>query len=218
MAVPLMAVAISPVKAAAILLPILLVMDLISVWSYRGIYDRKLLLIMVPGSLLGILLGAMLAGFVNERAVLVCVGLIAVIFPIYSVMQRPERASFAKGNKPLGVIAGMGAGFTSFVAHAGSPPFQAYAIPQGLEKRVFVGTSVLMFFVMNTVKLVPYFLLGQLDYEAFKISLYLIPLAPVGVLLGVWMVKRIDQQLFFRVMYVLIFIVGVKLLYDGFAS
>jgi len=217
-AVPIMALFISPIQAAGILLPILIVMDWVSVWSYRKTWNKALLKVTLPGAIVGIVIGGLLAGYVDDQVVRLCVGAVAVLFPIYAVgssVLKWTPGAGVRGNKPLGALAGAVAGFTSFIAHAGGPPFQAYAIPQGLEKRVYAGTAVMFFFVVNFVKLIPYAALGQFDATNLKISAMLIPLAPIGVLLGVWLVKRIDQKIFYRVIYALIFLTGCKLLYDG---
>jgi uncharacterized membrane protein YfcA len=215
-AVPILSLSISPVQAAGILLPILIVMDWVSVWAYRKHWDKRLLCLMLPGAIVGIAIGGLLADHVSEGFVRLCVGLIAAIFPIYAVLGGRLRtgADWLKGNRPMAWLSGAVAGFTSFVAHAGGPPFQAYALPQGLDKRIFAGTSVMFFFVVNAVKLVPYALLGQFDRTNLTISAALIPLAPIGVLLGVWLLKRIDQAVFYKIMYALIFVTGVKLLWD----
>ena len=215
LAVPLMALTISPVQAAGIMLPILIVMDWVSVWSYRKHWDKKLLILMLPGAILGILAAWKFAAYVDDQFVRICVGLIAVLFPIYAIFKPKSREDIVVGNRPLGVISGIAAGFTSFIAHAGGPPFQAYAIPQGLEKRLYAGTAVIFFAVVNFVKLLPYAMLGQFDKANLTTSLILIPLAPIGVLIGVWLLKRIDQDVFYRILYSLIFMVGVKLLWDG---
>lgn len=216
LAVPLMALVISPVQAAGIMLPILIIMDWVGVWTYRKHWDRTLLLLTLPGAVLGIVAGGLLAGYVDDRVVRIVVGLIAVLFPIYAVFKPTGGDAFIKNNRPLGVISGTVAGFTSFVAHAGGPPYQAYAIPQGLDKRIYAGTAVMFFFVVNFVKVVPYAMLGQFDQTNLTTSLILIPIAPFGVLFGAWLVKRIDQTLFYRILYGLIFSVGLKLLWDGF--
>ncbi|MEO0576586.1 MAG: sulfite exporter TauE/SafE family protein [Pseudomonadota bacterium] len=215
LAVPLMALIMSPVQAAGVMLPILLVMDVVSVAAYRKHWDKTVLLLTLPGAVVGILIGALLAGYVNDNGVRIFVGLIAVCFPVYTVLKPKSDASVVKDSKPLGAIAGLTAGFTSFVAHAGGPPYQAYALPQNLEKRVFAGTSVAFFFIVNIVKIVPYALLGQFDRTNLMTSALLIPLAPIGVMLGVWLVNRINPQWFFRIIYALIFVVGLKLLWSG---
>lgn len=215
LAVPLMALTISPIQAAGIMLPILIVMDWVSVWSYRKHWDKTLLILTLPGAILGILAAWKFAAYVDDQFVRICVGLIAVLFPIYAILKPKSREDIVVGNKPLGIISGVAAGFTSFIAHAGGPPFQAYAIPQGLEKRIYAGTAVMFFAVVNFVKLLPYAMLGQFDKANLTTSLILIPLAPIGVLIGVWLMKRIDQVLFYRILYGLIFVVGVKLLWDG---
>ncbi|MEM6410748.1 MAG: sulfite exporter TauE/SafE family protein [Pseudomonadota bacterium] len=217
-AVPLMALIMSPIRAAGIMLPILILMDWISVWAYRKTWDRRILWLTLPGAMAGILLGGLLAGYVDEVFVLFSVGLIAIAFPIYAVLKPDTGGSFIVGNRPLGALAGITAGFTSFLAHAGGPPFQAYAIPQNLEKRIYAGTSVMFFFVVNAVKLVPYAMLGQFSADNLTTSLILMPLAPIGVLTGVWLVNRIDQTVFYRIIYVLIFAVGLKLIWDAAAA
>ena len=171
---------------------------------------------LLPGAILGIIAGGLLAGFVDDRVVRIAVGAIAVLFPIYAVLKPSGGDALIKNNRPLGFASGIVSGFTSFIAHAGGPPFQAYVIPQKLDSRIFAGTAVMFFFVVNFVKVVPYAMLGQFDRENLTTSLILIPIAPIGVLFGAWLVKRIDQTLFYRILYALIFSVGLKLLWDGF--
>jgi len=218
-AVPVMSLTISPVQAAGIMLPILIVMDWISLAAYRKHWDKRVLLLTLPGAVIGIIIGGLLARYVNDDFVRIAVALIALGFVAYVVTKemilKSQKLSRLAGNRPAGFLAGTAAGFTSFIAHAGGPPFQAFAIPQGLEKRIYAGTAVMFFTVVNAVKLIPYAMLGQFDKTNLSASLVLIPLAPIGVLMGVWLIKRIDEKVFFRVLYVLLVCVGVKLLYDG---
>jgi len=215
-AVPIMALTISPIQAASIMLPILILMDWISGWNYRKHFDPKLVMRMLPAAIFGIGVGWAFAGFVTDDAVRIIVGLIAIGFPLYNWFGPKSGLAAIKDSKIAGHIAGGLAGFTSFVAHAGGPPFQAYAIPQGLPHRIYAGSAVMFFFVINAVKLVPYAALGQLDMTNLTTSAMLLPIAPIGVLLGVWMTKRIDGLLFYRIIYALIFITGLKLLWDAF--
>ncbi len=215
-AVPLMALTISPIQAASIMLPILILMDWVSGWSYRRHFDKNLVLRLLPAALLGIGIGWALAGFVTDDAVRIIVGVIAIAFPLYSWFGPKAGLAAIKDSRVAAQVAGGLAGFTSFIAHAGGPPFQAYAIPQGLPHRIYAGSAVMFFFIINAVKLVPYAALGQLDMTNLKISAMLLPIAPIGVLLGVWMTKRIDGVLFYRIIYGLIFITGLKLLWDAF--
>ena len=107
------------------------------------------------------------------------------------------------------------AGFTSFLAHAGSPPYQVYVIPQGLSKEIYTGTSVMFFAAANAIKLIPYGMLGQLSVTNLSVSGWLLPLVPVGVFLGVWINRKLPERVFFGIILTSIFLVGVKLIWDG---
>ena len=214
-AVPILALTISPIRGAAIMLPILIVMDWISVAAYRRSFDTGLLKLMLPPAVLGIGLGWALAGFVTDNGVRVVVGLIAVAFPLWTWFGPKGGVDAIARSQLAGRVAGLVAGFTSFIAHAGGPPFQAYALPQKLDHRIYAGTAVMFFFAVNAVKLVPYAALGQFSGENLATSAVLLPLAPVGVLIGVWLVHQIDGTLFYRIIYGLVFLTGCKLLWDG---
>jgi hypothetical protein len=220
MGMPLLALVVSPIKAAAIMLPIMIVMDIVSLWSWRGIYDKHTLKIMLPAGVVGVAIGWFTATWVTASHVRLLVGAIALLFAADYLRQRLSASvrearehNFAKGSL-LGVLSG----FTSFVSHAGGPPYQFYTLPLGQDPKVYVGTSVIFFSVMNAIKLIPYFALGQLDHTNLATSAILMPIAPVATLAGAWLVRQIDRNIFYPFMYAMIFVVGLKLVYDGMTS
>ena len=213
--VPLMALTISPLQAAGIMLPILCAMDLIGIWAYRRSFDRTNLLILLPGAAFGIFLGWLTADYADEAFVLILVGGIAVAFALDHWIGRRESQSPRPRNRTKGSLWGAVGGFTSFVAHAGGPPFQVYMLPQKLDKRLYVGTSVFFFWLVNLMKLPPYAALGQLKFGNLETALVLLPLAPIGMLLGIRLLHIIPEKPFYRIAYVLVFLVGCKLLWDG---
>lgn len=217
-AVPLMALTISPVQAAGIMLPILIVMDLIGVRAYRRSFDKQNLLYLLPGAAIGIGIGALLAGTIEDDHVRLLIGIIAVAFVAnYLFSHVNERPPLGPG-RVRGTFWGMIGGFTSFVAHAGSPPFQIYMLPQRPDKTIYVGTSVMFFTIVNFIKLPAYTALGQLAEGNLMTSLVLLPLAPLGMVLGLKLHHRIPEKPFFRLTYALVTLVGLKLIYDGVAS
>ncbi len=215
LAVPLMALTISPVVAAGIMLPILLVMDAFSLWAWRGSWRLEYLLFMLPGAVIGVSIGAFFAGEVNDDFVRIVVGIVAVSFACYAILGTLGSRTLRAFGKPAGVLASVTAGFTSFVAHAGAPPFQAYMIPQGLSKKNYTGTSVAFFAFLNTIKIFPYAYLGQLSVPNLTTSALLVPLAPLGVWLGIWLNGKVEQGRFYQILYAIVLIVGLKLLGDG---
>jgi len=213
--VPIMSLAISPVQAAAIMLPILIVMDLVALWSWRGYRDLDTLRLMLPSALLGIGVGWLLAAIVTSAHVRLVVGLLALAFALNHYFGRREIAEPRPQEPVRGAFWGFSAGFTSFVAHAGGPPFQVYALPLRLDSRVYVGTSTIFFAVLNAVKLVPYFALGQFTSENLSTSAVLLPFAAATTLVGVFIIRRVPADLFYRLSYALLVPVSLKLIWDG---
>jgi uncharacterized membrane protein YfcA len=207
--------AISPVQAAGISLPILVVSDVIALFAYRRKFDAGVLKVMIPGALLGILIGWLTAAWVTEHLIRLIVGVVSVLFAVDYWFRNKRRLTPREPNTVKGVFWGTVTGFVSFVSHSGGTPFQMYAAPLRLDPVIFAGTSVIFFAVTNAVKLVPYFLLGQFDRENLITAAVIGPIAIPAVFLGVWLVKRTDPRRFYDLIYALIFIVGVFLVWQG---
>ena len=218
--VPLMSLAMPPLQAAAILLPIMILMDGVALWSWRGVYDRRTLAVMLPGSMLGIALGWLLAAQVPVAAVRLAVGTVALLFVgrwLYT--EHVVRMSAARGHdRARATFWSAASGFTSFVAHVGGPPFQIYVLPLGLDPKTMTGTSVVFFAVTNAVKLIPYFALGQFDATNLAVSAALTPVAPVATLLGAWLVRRMRPEVFYPFTYAIVGLIAAKLVWDGVGS
>jgi uncharacterized membrane protein YfcA len=214
--VPLMSLFMSPVQAAAILLPILVVMDMVGLLTWRGNWDPKTLWMLVPPALLGIGVGWATASVVSEAAVRLIVGLLAGLFVLRALPWPGRGTPEPRGHHPLlAWILGSLAGYTSFVAHAGGPPFQVYAVPLRLDPRRYTATSVLFFTIINAAKLAPYFALGQFDSTNLGTSVIMFPLAIASTWAGAWVVKRMNAKVFYPMIHAFIGLVAVKLIADG---
>lgn len=221
-AVPLMALAVSPVLAASITLPILIVQDVVSVWAFRKTWDKAVLILMLPSAAIGIGAGFALAAFVQPAAVELAVGVISIVFALQRLWTgrggRTEPAAKPEKAPWRGVLAGVAAGFTSQIAHAGGPPFQLYVMPKNLPRDVFIGTSAIFFAVVNWMKVPAYWALGQFTREAMLTAAALLPLAIASTTAGVWLVRRVPAARFYQIVYALMIVVGGKLAWDGAAS
>ena len=217
LSLPLMALVVSPVQAAAITLPILMVQDVVSVWAYRTTWDRRNVVILVVGAIAGILTGYLLAAQVSDAAIKLAVGLISIAFSMRRlVLERGGREPKATtADVPRGMFWGWVTGFTSMIAHAGGPPFQIYVMPQRLPRDVFVGTGAVVFALINWIKVPPYLALGQMTAENMATAGALFPVAIASTWAGVVLVRRVSGQLFYTAVYVLLVFVGAKLVYDG---
>lgn len=215
LATPLVALAVPASQAAAIMLPILLVMDAAGLWAYRGTFHRRHLGVLLAGGVAGIVLGALTFRFFSDALVRTLLGAMALAFVLHRYREGLASAPPATPSPVKGFFWSTVSGLTSTISHAGGPPLNVYLLPLRLDKAVLVGTTIVFFAVINAVKVVPYAWLGLFDTRNFLTSLSLVPLAPVGIALGVWLQRRMSQALFYRVAYALLAIVGAKLLYDG---
>lgn len=213
LSVPILSLAISPMQAAGIMLPILVASDFVGLYAYRKDWDRKIMRLVMPAGAVGIGLGWLTFRYLNDDWIRLLLGLISCSFVAFNVLRRmpaPARPSRLKG-----YVCGTASGFTSFVAHAGGPPLSIYLLPLRLETARYVGTTIVYFSVINALKIVPYFELGLFDARNLWAALALLPLALSGVVVGLWLRKRIGTKWFYRVAWTLLFVTGTKLLYDG---
>lgn len=215
LAIPLMSLVLSPVQAAAILLPVLLVQDAVTVYAYRASWDGATLAVLLPGAIAGIALGASTAAIVSPDQVRIAVGMLAVLFCLNAWFGPKPALGARPHDRWQGFGLGALAGYTSFVIHAGGPPYNMYTLPRSRSRDLFVGTSGVFFALVNLIKVPPFFWLGQFSAENLSLSAMLVPVAVTGNLFGIWLVRRIDGAVFYRIVYLLTFVVGLKLLIDG---
>tara|TARA_Y100000590_G_scaffold433273_1_gene550149 strand:- start:350 stop:1066 length:717 start_codon:yes stop_codon:yes gene_type:complete len=213
LAVPLMSMAISPVIAAGIMLPILIVMDITALYFYWNKWKLNIVYLIIPPSLIGIFIGSITFSYISDDGVRIIIGSIALLFILFTILQSGK--SFIQPTKYKGWFWSIVAGYTSFLIHAGGPPLNFYLLPQKMHKTIYVGTFTLAFTIINAVKLIPYYYLGQLDISYMKISLILLPLAPIGIVLGYYLHKKVSEKIFYNLIYIFLGVGGFKLIYDG---
>ena len=216
-ATPLLALFLPPLQAAALLLPIMILQDAMSIWVYRRDWDAWNLKIMLPGALIGVAAAGLLAAHVSDAMVRLAVGVISVAFVLHSWIA-PAPLETSAPTRAGGVFWGSVAAFTSTMCQAGGPPFQIFVLPQRLDKLTYVGTVTLFFAAVNALKVVPFFALGQFTPANFTTTLWLIPLAIASNLLGVWLVRITPTVVFYRIAHVLIFLISLQLIWAGASS
>jgi uncharacterized membrane protein YfcA len=216
-ATPLMALTVPIPQAAAIMLPILIVMDAVGLWAYRGTFSRENLKLILVGGVIGVALGALTFRYLSDAWIRVILGAMSVGFVLQRYALR-ARLLAARPSAAKGFFWSTVAGLTSTIAHAGGPPLSIYLLPQRLDKAVLVGTTVVFFAVINAVKLAPYAWLELFDARNITTSIGLAPLAPVGIWVGYSLMRRVPQELFYRICYALLLVVGLRLLWEGFAA
>ena len=217
LAVPLMAIVASTMQAAAVLMPILLILDLVAVWTYRKSFDKITLIITIPSSIIGIIIGAVLVSQVNPDWIRVIIGFIAISFTISHWRTAKDRGS--RGHSIFrGTVWGSITGFTSFVTLTGAPPYQMYLLPLKLDQRTYAGTFMIFFWVNNILKIIPFMMLGEMTRSTVTTSMILFPISLIFTFLGIWIVRKLPTKIFYEIIYILLFLVSIKLIYDGFTN
>lgn len=217
LSLPMLVLVIDPVRAAAILLPILIVQDVVGVWAFRKTVDWTVLGWMLPGAAIGVALGYWFAASVTPEAVMAVVGLISVLFGMYRLWAGRHTMPRETARLPewFGALFGVASGFTSHVAHAGQPPFQLWVLPRNLAPALLVGTTAVFFAVVNWIKVPAYFALGQFTAANLMTAAALLPLAIASTFAGVWLVRRIDPARFYTAIYWLMVLVGAGLIAEA---
>jgi uncharacterized membrane protein YfcA len=212
MGLPLMSLYVPPLQAAAILLPVVMAQDVLTIWSYRRTWSAWNLKVMMPGMAAGIATGALFAASLGAAHIRLAIGLIAAAFVLrHWLGERFERLRFTPNAFTGALFGGIG-GFTTLLANAGGPAWQIHLLPQGLDKFTYAGTLTLLFAISNVMKVPALGALGQLTSENLMFGAFLVPLAVVTNYIGLWLVRRISTELFFRFAYVLMFLIAVELM------
>lgn len=214
-AVPLLALVMPARDATGMMLPVLLAMDAIAIWIYRKEANWHVLRIMLPGAMVGTILGWLLWSVVTDAQVLLAVGIITVLFMLDALLPLRKRLPDTPPSRGWGAFWGGAAGLTSFISHTGGPPFQIYTLPLGMSPTMYSATTAFFFAIVNTSKLVPYYFLGTLSVNNLELSAILIPFGLLGVGVGVFLVRRMSARAFYGLAYALILLLGIKILYDG---
>jgi hypothetical protein len=215
LAVPVLSLMISPVAAAGLLLPIYVVSDAFGLWAYRRDWNARVVAIVTGGMTVGVGLGWATASLVPEWAVTLLVGVIGLVFAVVTLLRRTTQAVPRVARVGPGLFWGTITGFTSFVSHAGAPPYQVYVQPLGLTKTAFAGTSTIAFAYVNAIKLVPYWFLGQLSPANLSVAVWLAVPAALAVFAGVRLVRVLPERLFFRLVTWALLAISLKLVWQG---
>lgn len=192
-------------------------MDFVTVYRYWGMWDWSIVKYIIPLGILGVIIGTITFKFMSEDHIRILVGILAIAFSLDYFLRssniQPKKTS------PIGSYFWPTlSGFTSFSIHAGGLPLSFYLLPKRLDRRVYAATMGIYFLAMNLFKIFPYAYLEQMTYQNISTSLILLPLAPIGVYFGAYMVEKVGQEWFYRISYFCLLIAGTKLIYDGKGS
>lgn len=218
LSVPILSMRMSPLVAAVLLLPIYILSDIVGVYLYRREYSVENIKVLIPAGVLGVIIGWATATVVSDKMVTLLIGVMGIVFCLYTWSKRKQDNPATRPTIKKGLFWGTFSGFTSFVAHAGGPPFQIYILPQKLPKMVFAGTTTIVFAVVNLAKIIPYSNLHPYTAETLKVSILLVPIAAIGTVLGKYLIQQLPEKWFYLAVQIALFMLSVKLTADAIIS
>jgi len=220
LAVPLLSLYMEPALAAGLLLPLYNLADCYALYLFRKSFSARNLKIMLPGAVFGVLTGYLAVSVVPVDATKLLVAGIGLTYIFNALRGRlaqsppPPRAA----DVPRGLFWGALAGLTSYISHAGGPPFQAYVLPQKLDKMVYLGTTAMFFTMVNLMKLPPFVMAGQITLDSLSQAIWVAPLALLGAWSGATISRILPDKVFFALIEVALALVSVRLIYEVLAS
>jgi len=228
MVVPMTAIAMGHIPsrgsgaALGLLLPLLIIGDFIAVYQYRRIFSMRIVKHLLPGTLVGVVLGGLLLWWFHQQKDLVNalmrieIGFESILLVGIHWWRQYKGVQLHLMGEPLrSHLTGGFAAVCSTLAHAAGPIISMYLLPLRLDRQVFVGTSAIYFFILNTAKLPAYYAASQFANAELTFALRFVPLVAVGAVFGYWVNKRMNDKLFSTVVYVLTFLMGWYILVDG---
>ena len=219
LAVPIMSLYMDPALAAGLLLPLYIVADVYAVYLFRRAFSKRNLAILLPGAVIGILVAFFAVSYVPRDAVKLLVAGIGFSYLVNRLRVRFSKTAVSAkaADVPRGLFWGTLLGLTSYIAHAGGPPYQAYVLPQKLDKMVYLGTTVILFSVVNLLKVPPYILAGQITWASLSQAVWLVPLALAGAWSGAKISYVLPERIFFILVEVALALVSFKLVFEVLA-
>ena len=212
MALPMMSLFVPPLQAAAIILPTAIAQDFLTLWVYRRSWSGWNVAILLPSMFVGMFVAWLMAASLSATHIRLTVGLIAALFVIRHWLSRRFERLTPRPSLVTGAVFGAIGGFTTMLANAGGPAWQMHLLPQKIEKLRYIGTVSILFAASNIIKVPGFLTLGYLTRENLIAGLALVPIAVVANFAGIWMVRRVSTELFYRIAYVLMFVIAVELI------
>ena len=216
LSVPLLSLFMDPARAAGLLLPLYLLADLYAIYLFRHAFSVRNLKILMPAGLIGVTIAFFTVSSVPGDLVKLLLAVIGFSYIITANLKRWRKIDSPPrpADVPRGLFWGTLAGITSYIAHSGGPPYQAYVLPQKLEKMQYLGTTTILFAFINLIKLPPYIIAGQVDWDSAAQGVWLAPCALAGAWSAAQINKKLSQRVFYIVVEVALGVVSAKLLYE----
>ena len=213
LAIPLLSLVMPPVDAVGLSLPMLLFGDIFALYVYWNKWDMHYIRVLLPIAIVGVAIGTVLLASLPSLVLRRIIGALALSFVVYRIGSERLLTVHYQPRGWHGYVTGLAAGIASALANSGSVPFTIYMLLQGVKPQVFAATATLFFAVLNVIRLPTQIVAGIFDLQRVLASLWVMPVIVLGVVLGRWLVVRINQQAFERFMLLILFLASLVMIF-----
>ena len=195
-------------SAGIIIIPVI-VSDLIVMYIYRKNVDKKVLIKILPLTILGIIAAVIFGNNISDELFKRSMGIIIFIIGVLTLLKN-FKIDFSK----LSFLFGFLGGIAAFIGNVSGPMMSIYLLNIEMDREKFLGTRTWFYFIINLIKVTLYVLvLKNIQIETFKLTSIAVPFVFVGVFLGRYFIEKMNQNMFEKFILIISMISGLKLIF-----
>ena len=196
-------------SAGIIIIPVI-VSDLIVMYIYRKNVDKKVLIKILPLTILGIIAAVIFGNNISDELFKRSMGIIIFIIGVLTLLKN-FKIDFSK----LSFLFGFLGGIAAFIGNVSGPMMSIYLLNIEMDREKFLGTRTWFYFIINLIKVTLYVLvLKNIQIETFKLTSIAVPFVFVGVFLGKYFIEKMNQNMFEKFILIISMISGLKLIFS----
>ena len=213
LAIPVLASVFGAKDSTGIMLPMLLIGDFIAVYVYRGQAEWRKIRVLLPWSLAGIILGALVGRYISDSTFKILIGILVLFCLGILIYTERKGQDFKVPTKPWFYIStGILSGFSSMIGNAAGPIVSIYLLALGFKKNIYMGTNAWFFLIINALKFPLQLIIWQnINLNSLKLAGFMIPAILLGTVFGALIIKKINERFFRYLILIMTAISAIRL-------
>ncbi len=214
--VPVMAAVFGGRPSTGLLLPMLIMADAFAVWYYNRHAEWKHVLRLLPWAIAGVILATLTGNMIKGETFTLFISitvLVSIVLIVWNDISKRKNQKIPE-HWVFSALVGIAGGFATMIGNAAGPIFSIYLLSMHLPKNNFIGTRAWFFFIINLFKVPLHIFAWQtITWQTLLFDFSVLPAIIVGVVLGIFIVKKIPEQAYRLIVIVTIIIAAGLMLF-----